>query len=218
MDIISSSKNILQIGLWSARANAYLFIVYGIIVITGIVIGQGILSEPYLTIAEVLTAVSAPLLIVLMASIHISAPQSAKVFSLSAFGWMVLLAGTTCIVHFVNLTLWRQIGIQQKTDYILMLGWEWPSMMYAIELLAWHFFFGLSVFFAGLAFKGHGLLKAVRIALLTTGLLCIVGLAGPLVGDLVWRLPGVFGYGIVFPITCAMIARVFKNAISNAAA
>ena len=215
MDIISGSHKILQFGLRSAWANFVLFIVYDLIVITGIVIGQGVLKEPYLAIAEVMTLVSAPLLILLMVAIHECAPQSAKVFSLTALGWILLLAGSTVIVHFINLTLWRQISDQQKIDYVRFLGWEWPSMMYSIELVAWHLFFGLSIFFAAFAFKGKGREKAVRIALIATGLLCIFGLIGPVIGDLIWRLIGVFGYGVGFPIACVMIARVFKNAPSN---
>ncbi|HEU4860571.1 MAG TPA: hypothetical protein VFT15_12075, partial [Chitinophagaceae bacterium] len=215
MDIISGSHKILQFGLCSAWANFILFIVYDLIVITGIVIGQGVLKEPYLAIAEVMTLVSAPLLVLLMVAIHECAPQSAKVFSLTALGWMLLLAGSTVIVHFINLTLWRQISVQQKIDYVRFLGWEWPSMMYAIELVAWHLFFGLSMFFAAFVFKGKRWEKVVRIALIATGLLCIFGLIGPLVGDLIWRLIGVFGYGVGFPIVCVLIARVFKNAPSN---
>jgi hypothetical protein len=215
MDIISGSHKVLQFGLRSAWANFVLFIVYDLIVITGIVVGQGVLIEPFLAIAEVITIVGAALLILLMVAIHECAPQRAKVFSLTALGWIILLAGSTAIVHFVNLTLWRQVSIQQKIDYVRFLGWEWPSMMFAIELVAWHLFFGLSMFFAAFAFRGEGSEKAVRIALIATGLLCIIGLIGPAVGDLIWRLIGVFGYGIGFPIVCAMIARVFKNAPSN---
>ena len=215
MDIISGSSKILQFGLRSAWANFVLFIVYDLIVITGIVIGQGVLKEPYLAIAEVLTLVGAPLLILLMVAIHECAPQSAKVFSLTALAWILLLAGSTVIVHFVNLTLWRQISDQQKIDYVRFLGWEWPSMMFAIELVAWHLFFGLSMFFAAFAFKGVGKEKIVKQGLIITGILCIVGLIGPVIGNLKWRMMGIFGYGILFPIICDYIARVFKNALGN---
>ena len=70
MDIFSGSHKILQFGLRSAWANFVLFIVYDLVVITGIVIGQGVLNESYLAIAEVLTLVGAPLLILLMAAIY----------------------------------------------------------------------------------------------------------------------------------------------------
>jgi len=215
MDSISGSHKIVLFGLRSAWANFVLFVVYDVIVITGIVIGQGMLQEPFLVIAEVLTLISAPLIVFLIAAIHECTPRSARVFSLTALGWILLLAGSTIIVHFVNLTLWRQIGVQQQIDYARFLGWEWPSMLYAIELVAWHLFFGLSMFFTAFAFKGNGIEKAARIALMATGLLCIIGLIGPLMGDLIWRTIGIAGYGFGFPIACIMIARVFRNAPSN---
>lgn len=55
----------------------------------------------------------------------------------------------------------------------------------------------------------------VRAGLITTGMLCLAGLAGPAVGNLNWRLTGVFGYTVVFPVGCIGIARLFKNAATN---
>ena len=215
MNNISGSHRLLQFGLRSAWANFVLFVFYDLVVITGIVIGQGVLQEPYLALAEVMTLVSAPLLILLMVAIHECAPQNAKVFSLTALGWMLLLAGFTIIVHFVNLTLWRQISDQQKIDYERFMGWEWPSMMYAIELVAWHLFFGLATFFAAFSFNGIGKERIVKQGLIITGILCIVGLIGPVIGDLRWRMIGIFGYGILFPIICVYITSIFKDALVN---
>lgn len=216
MDSFSGSQRILQFGWRAAWANFVLFVFYDLMVIKGIVRGQGVLIEPYLVLAEILTLIGAPLLILLMAAIHQCASQSAKILSLTALVWMVLLAGSTAMVHFVNLTLWRQISGQQKLDLVRFIGWEWPSMMYAIELMAWHLFFGLSMFFAAFAFKGLGKEKMVRQGLILTGILCVAGLIGPLTGDLKWRTIGILGYGILFPILCVYIARVFKNALGNA--
>lgn len=213
--MISGSHKILQFGLRLAWANFTLFVIYDLIVITGIINGNGLLLDPFLTVAEIMTIIGAPLLILLVAAIHECAPQSAKVFSLSALGLILLLAGSTMIVHFVNLTLGIQISEQQKIEYVRFLGWQWPSMLFAVELVAWHLFFGLSLFFAAFAFKGIGWERAVRITLMVAGMLCIVGLIGPLIGDMIWRVPGIFGYGVGFPIACVMLARVFRNASPN---
>jgi hypothetical protein len=51
----------------------------------------------------------------------------------------------------------------------------------------------------------------VRQLLIASGVLVIAGLIGPAVGDMRWRLIGVFGYGIVFPIACIMIGLVLKR-------
>ncbi|MCE3274767.1 MAG: hypothetical protein K0R13_622 [Propionibacteriaceae bacterium] len=70
----------------------------------------------------------------------------------------------------------------------------------AIEFLAWHLFFGLALPFAAFGFRGGGKVAVVRIGLVASGVLRLAGLLGPAVGDLIWRLPGVVGYGVVFPL------------------
>lgn len=208
---VSGSSLTLKLGMWIAWANVILFFVYDAVVFVGGAF-SGLFVEPYLTIAEVLTIIGACLLVLLMAVIHIAAPVAYKVFSLTAFGWILLLAGFTIAVHFVNLTLLKQIDPSERIELARVVGWEWPSMLYAIELAAWHLFFGMSMLFASLVFNGKGVEKTVKIGLLFTGSLCIIGLAGPLIGNLNWRMMGAFAYGFIFPVVCIYIAFVFKNA------
>ena len=210
-EVLSGLHQTLQIGKWSAWGSFILFVIYDIVVVAGIAV-HGDLKEQCLIIAEILSIVGAILLIPLMAAIHKCAPESAKVFSLTALGWTLLLTGFTVAVHFVNLTLLNQLSMEERIDYARIIGWEWPSMLYSIELAAWHLCFGLSLFFAAFVFKGRGNEIVVRRGLLITGLLCIIGLIGPFSGNLYLRLIGVFGYGILFPIMCVYIALIFKNA------
>jgi hypothetical protein len=211
MQSISGLRQTLQLGLWTAWASCILFIIYDIDVFSGGAF-QGVFNEPYLTIAEVLSIIGAGILVVLTATIHECAAPRVKVFSLIAFGWTLLLAGFTSAVHFINLTLLKQLNPTQKMELIRIVGWEWPSIFYTIELVAWHLFFGMALLFLARVFQGSGSEKIVRVGLLITGFLCIIGLTGPLIGNLNWRMMGAFGYGFIFPIVCIFIARVFKNA------
>ena len=97
-------------------------------------------------------------------------------------------------------------------DARFLFGWTWPSLLYAIELAAWHLFFGLALLFAAPAFTGHGAAFVARAGLLLAGGLCLVGLAGPAVGNLNWRMIGVAGYGLVFPLCLVAIGLVFSRA------
>ena len=214
MYVISGPRGTLKLGMWSAWASFILFLNYDAVVFAGGAF-QGVFTEPYLAIAEVLTIIGACILIVLMATIHVCVPSNVKVFSIIAFGWVLLLAGFTIAVHFVNLTLLRQLEPGQRIEFAKFVGWEWPSMLYAIELAAWHLFFGMAMLFAALVFKGNGREKIVRIGLLLTGFLCLIGLAGPLIGNLNWRLMGAFAYGFIFPIVCIFVALVFKSALQT---
>jgi hypothetical protein len=95
-----------------------------------------------------------------------------------------------------------------------LFAFEWPSLLVAVELLSWHLFFGLALLFAASGFQGTGAEAVVRTGLRVSGALCLAGLVGPALGDFVWRLPGVLGYGVVFPLLCLVIGYVFKRAAS----
>ena len=73
------------------------------------------------------------------------------------------------------------------------------------------FVLGFSLLFSAFAFPGSGKQRAVRRLLIASGVLVLAGLIGPAVGDMRWRLIGVFGCGIVFPVACIMIGLVFKR-------
>jgi len=58
------------------------------------------------------------------------------------------MAGLTSAIHFVTLTSDRQ------TDFAVL---EWPSKLYAVELLARVIFLGLSLLCAAIVFLGSGI-------------------------------------------------------------
>ncbi len=198
--------------MWSAWALAALYAVYIATLFAGGV-AVGVPVEPYLAAAEILTAISGLLQVALIAAIHQSAPAEARISSLMALVWMAVMAGLTMTVHVVQLTAGRQIDPAAMPDFRYVFGWEWPSLLYAMELAAWHLFFGLSLLFAAPAFRGGGLEAAVRVGLIVAGALCLVGLVGPAVGDLNWRMIGVVGYGLLFPVVCVLLGLSFQRAL-----
>jgi hypothetical protein len=196
--------------LWSAWSAAGLYVLYGAVLFAGGV-ARGVPREPYLAMAEILTMLGAVLQLTLIATIHECAPRRAKVHTLMAVAWMAVMAGATITVHFVNLTVGRRIDMTDGPGFARLFGWEWPSLLYGVELAAWHIFFGLSLLFAAPAFRGRGKDAVVRGGLRATGALCLLGLVGPAVGNLQWRMIGVFGYGVVFPAVCVVIGLVFEH-------
>jgi len=189
-------------------------IVYAATLLAGGVV-HGLPREPYFALAEILTMMSSAVLVMLMAAIHVRTPTPYKIFSLLGLGWMFVLAGITMTVHFAELTVGRQLHGEARAAFARLFDFEWPSLLYAVEFVAWHIGFGLSTLFAAFAFQGSRQERMVRAGLITTGMLCLAGLAGPAVGNLNWRLTGVFGYTVVFPVVCIGIARLFKNAATN---
>jgi peptidoglycan/LPS O-acetylase OafA/YrhL len=87
---------------------------------------------------------------------------------------------------------------------------KWPSLLYAVDIVAWDVFFGLAVLFAVPAFARDSAPR-VRAGLIATGSLCLIGLVGPFANALGWRAIGIFGYTIVFALTCLPLSREFSS-------
>ena len=205
---MSDAMSVNRFGRWSAFA---LFLI-GLAYIAALAIGfarYGLtkpIVDPLLAVMEVLTLLSAPLMVIMMAAVHGYAPPERKTYSLIALAFMILVAGMTTAVHFVQLTALRQLGLS---------GIVWPSAAYAIELLAWNLFLGLSLLFAAPVFEGAGLERGIRRGLLIGGALCMAGVFGPAVGNMRLQLVGVLGYGGVFPVVCFMLSRLFRDSRSH---
>lgn len=207
---ITARRRVLIIGMWSA----WLYVAFGAayaaaVVASGATYGNP--RDPYWAGAEVIVVVGSPILVILVGAIHDSAPRSARMFTLLAFGWTLIMVALTITVHFVELSVARRIDVQATPGLAHVFGFEWPSLLMAIELLAWHLFLGLALLFAAFGFRRGGKEAVVRIGLIISGVLCLFGLLGPALGNPIWRLPGVLGYGVIFPLVCIMIGIVFKN-------
>jgi hypothetical protein len=192
------------LGMWSAIALFVVGVIYAIAVAFGMyTVGlTGPIVDPILAIMEILTLVAASLLVILMSTIHCKSLAEYRVFSSIALAFAVLVAGLTGAVHFIGLTALRQIGTE---------GIVWPSAIYAVELLAWDVFLGLSLLFAAPVFRGAGLNRNIRTGLIVTGVLCLTGTLGPATGDMRLQFIAVLGYGVFLPVVCLMIARYFRK-------
>jgi hypothetical protein len=193
-----------RLGRWSGVAVFLVGLAYLVALAVGFAV-HGLaepIVDPILAIMEALTLLSAPLLVVLMAAVHDYASAERKIYGVIALAFTILCAGATSAVHFVELTARRQMGSS---------GIVWPSSAYAVELLAWNFFLGLALLFAAPVFDGRGPARRVRDGLLLSGVLCVAGIVGPLVGNMRLQLVGVFGYAAVLPVVCLMLARFFRD-------
>jgi hypothetical protein len=157
------------------------------------------IGDPVLAVMEVLTLLSAPLMVIAMAAAHSYASADRKFFGVLALAFTVLFAGTTSAVHFVELTASRQLGTAEIA---------WPSTAYAVELLAWDWFLGLALLMAGFVFPGSGHERSLRRGLWLSGSLALLGTAGPMVGDMRLQRIGILGYAGVLPVAFFLLARL----------
>ncbi len=193
-----------RLGVWSASSLCVIGVAYVVALAVGFA-SAGLaepIVDPLLAVMEILTLLSAPILVVLMAAVHAYAAPQYKVHSLVAFAFMVAMAVLTSSVHFVELTAVRQSAIASLT---------WPSTAYALELLAWDVFLGLSLLFAAPVFTTGKLESAVRVGLYVAGTLCLVGVLGPTSGDMRLQFIAVAGYAAVLPAVFPMLAMLFRQ-------
>lgn len=170
---------------------------------------QDPIGDPFFSILELLIVLMAPLMLVSMVAVHAYAAPDVKAYSLTALAFTIVLAGITSSVHFVILTVSRQIAAAGSPYLSLFFSFKWPSVAYTLDILAWDWFFALSMFFAAPVFKAGGLETAVRILMIVSGVLSLAGLIGVPLADMQIRTIGVLGYAVVSPIVFLLLGIVF---------
>ena len=203
-----------RLGIVSALGTVLAGVAYVPVLIIGffsLASSRNAMGDPVFAILEILIVVSMPLMIGLMVAVHAWAPADSKVFSLIALVFVSLLAGLTMSVHFVLLTVGRQAMFTGQAWMPLFVSFTWPSVAYALDVLAWDVFFALSALFAAPVFTGTRLARSIRMLLLVSGTLALAGTSGAFVGNMQLRNIGIAGYAGVFPIAALMLAILFHR-------
>jgi hypothetical protein len=205
-----------RLGVVSAVATVVLVLAYAITLVIGLATlptPSAPIGNPEFTILEVLIIVMMPVIVVLMTAVHAWAPPDRKVLTLLALVFMALLAVVTCGLHFVVLTLSHKAAFQGQ-PWSLVLVFKWPSVVYALDILAWDVFFPLSMLFAAPAFRGRGLAAWTRGLMIASGVLALAGLSGVALNNMAYRNIGIVGYVPVFMAVAALLGVLFHRADS----
>jgi hypothetical protein len=203
------------IGRAAAWAVFFLGILYAVTTVLGLLSLKSPhdpIGDPFFFIMELLIVFIAPLMVVSMVAVHAYASPDVKVYSLTALIFTILLAGITSSVHFVILSVSRQLEATGLTWVPLLISFKWPSVAYTLDILAWDWFFALSMLFAAIVFREGRLERTVRILMIVSGVLSLAGLIGVPLEDMQVRMIGVLGYAVVSPIVFLLLGIVFGRA------
>jgi hypothetical protein len=202
------------------------WVVFSLIVIYAVTTILGFLSlkdpldqigDPYFTMMEILIFLMSPFMVISMIAVHAYATQNVKAYSFTALVFMIVMAVITSSIHFVVLTVSRQIEAAGFTWAPLFFSFSWPSVAYTADILAWDWFFALSILFAVPVFKGDGLERVLRYLMITSGVLSLVGLFGvplAIMNVEYWltvRNIGIVGYALISPIAFLLLGMVFAR-------
>lgn len=158
---------------------------------------------------ELLVLLTAPAMIAMMAALHAWSPVHAKATSLVALLLMTLCSGLTATVHFSILALSHQSAFTALPNPNLIFSFQWPSLAYALDILAWDVFFALAMLFAALAFAKGPLERSTQAIAIASGLFALVGLAGVPTGNMQLRNIGIIGYSPLFLVFAGCLCALF---------
>jgi hypothetical protein len=201
-----------RLGLLAAGATVAFLVAYAITLAVGLLSlksRQQPIADPMFSILEILIIALMPAVVALMVAVHAWAPGPAKTLSFIAVVFMGLVCGVTCTVHFVILTVSRQPEFTGQSWLPLILSFRWPSLAYALDILAWDILFPLSMFFAAPVFGGFRLASWIRRLMFASGALALAGLSGVVAGDMQLRNIGILGYVGVFLVVASLLAVLF---------
>ena len=201
-----------SLGIFSGAVTVILLVAYTVTLTVGLASLNSPdqpIGDPMFTILEVLIILMMPAMVALMVAVHAWAPTRVKTLTLTAVVFMGLLASVTCVVHFCVLTLSRQPEFAGQQWLPLVLSFKWPSVVYALDILAWDVFFPLSMLFAAPVFGGGRLAARIRALMIASGVLSLAGLSGVVTGNMQWRNIGIVGYVGVFLFVAALLAILF---------
>lgn len=205
-----------RLGIASAATVAALLLGYAITLAAGFASlesGNEPIGDPHFTLLELLIILLMPAMVVLMSAVHAWAPVRLKVCSLVSLVFMAITAALTGAVHFAILTLSRQADFAQHEYLPRLMSFEWPSLVYALDILAWDFFFALSMLSASGVFSGSRLARSIRAAMLLSGVLALAGLSGVATGNMALRNIGIAGYVGVFFFVVLLLGVLFHRSM-----
>ena len=212
---VDFSATARRLGIASAVAVVVLLLAYALTLAVGLLSlesPQQPIGDPMFSILEILILLTMPAMVTLMVAVHAWAPAESKALSLTALVFMGLLATVTCTLHFVILTLSHQAAFADQTWLPLVLSFKWPSVAYAVDILAWDVFFPLSMLFAAPVFFGSRLARAIRALMIFSGVLAFAGLSGVVTGNMQLRNIGIVGYVGGFLVVAGLLGVLFYRA------
>ena len=204
-------QTIGQIAAWAVFALGLLYAVTTVLGLLSLESAHDPIGDPFFTLMELLTVAIAPLMVVTLVAVHSYARPEVKLYSLMALILMALMAGITSSVHFTIVSVSRQIAAAGLPSATLLFSFRWPSVAYALDILAWDWFFALSMLCVAPVFKVGRLEKTVRSLMVLSGLLSLAGLVGVPLGNMQVRMVGLVGYGLVAPVAFLLLGRVLGS-------
>lgn len=208
------TKNSKIIGTFSSWILTFLLVTYAFVLILGIFSLQNKndqIGNPYFTILEVLIILMMIPMIISIVTLHLYASEKDKIYSLLSLTMIVITTVITSLVHFLILTLSRLPEFSTLKYSFLLFSFQWPSIVYSLDILAWDWFFPFSMLFASKVFHTGIIERIIKVFCIISGILSLIGLIGIPMSNMQIRMIGVIGYVGVTPFIFFLMGVVFRK-------
>lgn len=149
-------------------------------------------------------------LLVLFAALRRQFAGSRAVFAELAFVFMSLVCAISSVNWFVQLLIVSKITRVGESVLLALLDvHNGISLMYAMEHLAWGVFYGFAAILAAMAITGGKLETWIRWLFAAGGALSLIHVVGITTGNSALGYLGYVAWGILLPVTTALLAIRF---------
>lgn len=165
-------------------------------------------TELALTIWELLTVLSGPVLLLVLLELSDMLPIK-LIYKNAMQVFMSCACSLTAAAHIVNIAVTRRLisdGI--NVPIYFQIGY-WPSVEMAVDYLAWGFFVGLAFLCFAFSFKSDDQKKQhLKNLTVVCGILCLCGFFGAIfINENIWYVAPL-GYGMGYMAICIQMMRV----------
>ena len=171
------------------------------------------IGDPWFTMMELLIILLAPLMLICLIAVDSVASDAMRIYTRTALIFTALMTTVTCGVHFTVLTVSRLISTAGFPRADLLFAFSWPSVVYTLDILAWDFFYALSILFLAPMFLSERDERLLGSLMVLSGVLSFIGLAGIPTADMGIRNIGIVGYAVVTIPIFILLSRWFKKAL-----
>ena len=204
-----------RIGYWLSLLGLLLGLAYFGLVIAALASG----NFPPVGLLQILLNVVflpiIPAMVLLWVIVHQVTPAEKQAFSLGSLVLVAICATLTSINRYNALTVVPQataMGVSDGLEWFLPYGW--PSIMAAMEVLAWGFYYGLACLCLAPVFGKDRLEKAIFWTLIASGGLSLVAVLAQVLNSLLLSMAGVLAWGpgvILLMVLWALWFKVQEN-------
>jgi len=195
---------------WSGLAVIALHLAYGVATIAGflsLAAADDPISDPWFAAMEWLIILLGPPVIVFLASLG-RLEADGREWSLVAVMLATITFALSAALHATLLAIGRDHALVASGG---LLSFTWPSVAYAIDILAWDGFFALSLLSCAMMLRAVPGMATARTVFVIAGLVSLAGLVGLVAGNMALRNIGIFGYAVLFPVAVGLVLRALSR-------